>query len=284
MPHSIFYRSSAKHTGMTTKHVSALVPTLFALMALGNASLACAQSADGVDTAGPAHAREGGSVSLAVASRADYYGGEDGRISAKPALEYHWANGWMAGTDRGVGYNFSQDPNLQFGLGLGMDFGRQETATGPLAGMGSIDATVQYGAFVNYALDRNWRLSSALKYGAGESGQGASADFGVNYGLDIAPKWRLGLGLSTTWSNSQYMQSYFGVNATQSQQSGHAQYSPSAGLSDLGASVKLTYEIAPKVSVSGGFTATSLLGDARNSPLVNRPDSVSGSLTVVYAF
>ena len=248
------------------------------------ASLVSAQPSDEGDFNRPDRPREGGKLSLSVASKADYSGSDAPSASVMPALEYQWANGWFAGTNRGVGYNFSKDPTLQYGLGLGLDLGRKESATGALAGMGSIDAKVEYGAFLNYAPDRNLRLSSVLRLGSGDTGQGATANFGANYAMDIAPKWRLDLGASTTWANAQSMQSYFGVNATQSQQSGHAVYSPTSGLRDVGSSLNLNYQVTPKVSVSGGLKATSLIGDAKNSPIVTSPQNVSGSLSVGYAF
>jgi outer membrane scaffolding protein for murein synthesis (MipA/OmpV family) len=254
------------------------------VLALSFASLTSAQSSDEGGFQGPDHAREGGKVSLSVSAKADYSGSDAPRASVMPAVEYQWANGWFAGTHRGVGYSFSKDPALQYGLGLGVDFGRKESATGALAGMGSIDAKVEYGAFLNYAPDRHWRLSSVLRYGSGDTGEGATANFGANYAMDIAPQWRLDLGVATTWANSQSMQSYFGVSATQSQTSGHAVYAPAAGLRDVSSSLNLSYQVTPEISVSGGLKASSLVGDARNSPIVTSPQSVSGSLTVGYAF
>jgi outer membrane scaffolding protein for murein synthesis (MipA/OmpV family) len=254
------------------------------VLALSFASLASAQSSDEGDFQGPDYATEGGKVSLSVSAKADYSGSDAPRASVMPAVEYRWANGWFAGTHRGVGYSFSKDPTLQYGLGLGVDFGRKESATGALAGMGSVDAKVEYGAFLNYAPDRHWRLSSVLRYGSGDTSQGATANFGANYAMDIAPKWRLDLGVSTTWANAQYMQSYFGVSTTQSPQSGHAVYSPTSGLRDVSSSLNLSYQVTPEISVSGGLKASSLVGDARNSPLVTSPHSVSGNLSVGYAF
>jgi outer membrane scaffolding protein for murein synthesis (MipA/OmpV family) len=254
------------------------------VFALNFASLASAQFSEEGDFQGPDYAREGGRVSLSVSSKADHSGSDAPRVAVMPALEYQWANGWFAGTNRGVGYNFSKDPTLQYGMGLGVDFGRKESVTGALAGMGSIDTKVEYGAFLNYAPDRHWRLSSVLRYGSGYAGQGATANFGANYTMDIAPKWRLDLGVATTWANSQYMQSYFGVNATQSQQSGHAVYSPTSGLCDVSSSLNLSYQVTPEISVSGGLKASSLVRDARNSPIVTSPQSVSGSLSIGYAF
>ncbi len=250
----------------------------------GFVSFAVAQSANDGDLPPPDQPKSGGRVSLAVGAKADHFGSDEARASALPAIEYQWANGWFAGSNRGVGYNFSKDPTLQYGVGMGLDLGRRESATGALVGMGSIEAKVEYGAFMNFALDRHWRLTSLLRYGSGDTGQGATANLGVNYTLPIAPHWRLDGGASTTWANAQSMQSYFGVTASQSQQSGNAVYSPSAGLRDLSASLKLGYQITPQINVSGGLSATSLMGDARNSALVTRPDTVSANLSVGYAF
>ena len=254
------------------------------VLAFTFATLASAQSSDGGDFKGPDHAREGGRVSLSVSSKADYSGSDAPRVGVMPALEYQWANGWFAGTNRGVGYNFSKDPTLQYGLGLGLDLGRKESATGALAGMGSIDSKVEYGAFLSYAPDRNLRLSSVLRYGSGDTGQGATANVDANYTLNLAPQWRLGLGISTTWANSQTMQSYFGVSAAQSLQSGHTEYSPNSGIRDVSTNLNLSYQVTPKISLSGGLKATSLIGDARNSPIITSPQSVSGSLSLDYAF
>jgi outer membrane scaffolding protein for murein synthesis (MipA/OmpV family) len=248
------------------------------------ATWATAQSTDEGEFAGPGSDREGGKVSISVASKADYSGGDGPRASVMPSLEYQWANGWFAGTNRGVGYNFSKDPALQYGLGLGLDLGRKESATGALAGMGSIDSKVEYGAFASYAFGRNLRLSSLLRYGSGDVGQGATANFGANYSVDIAPQWRLALGASATWANAQYMQSTFGVNATQSQQSGHAQYSPTSGISEVATSLNLSYQVTPKIFFIGGLKASSLVGDAKNSPIVTHPQSVTGNFSMGYAF
>ena len=254
------------------------------LLALSFGSCASAQSADQGEFTGSDQAREGGKVSFSVASNADYSGGDGPRASVMPSIEYQWANGWFAGTNRGVGYNFSKNPTLQYGLGLGLDLGRKESATGALAGMGSIDSQLELGAFANYALTRDLRLTSVLRYGSGESRQGATANLGVNYSLDLAPQWRLGLGASATWANAQYMQSYYGVTATQAQQSGHAEYSPTSGISEVSTSLNLSYQVTPKIVLTGGLRASNLVGDAKNSPVTTNPQSVSGNLSIGYAF
>jgi outer membrane scaffolding protein for murein synthesis (MipA/OmpV family) len=55
-------------------------------------------------------------------------------------------------------------------------------------------------------------------------------------------------------------------------------------LRDVSSSLNLSYKVAPKITVSGGLKASSLVGDARNSPVVTDPQSVSGGLSIGYAF
>ena len=243
-----------------------------------------AQEAIGADPTLPFYAREGGSLRLGASTRADTSGDKRPGLALMPSVEYHWANGWMIGTDHGVAYNFSKEPGVQYGLGLGADLGRRATSTGELAGMGGIDAQLEYTGFAMVELQHDWRVLSALRYGAGDNQQGAVLELGVNYSLDVAPRWRAGLNLGAKLANQNHMQTYWGVSSSQSASSGHAVYTPSGGLSELNAGVNLNHQITPRVSVSTGINAISLQGDARNSPLVTKPDSLMGTVSIGYSF
>lgn len=225
---------------------------------------------------------EGGTLSLSANVMQDYANSDPPRVALMPGLEYRWANGVFASTERGLGYNFSKDAALQYGVGLGLDMGRK--ASGPLDGMGDVDARLEYGAFMQYALDRAVQLSTAVRYGSGNDSQGMVAEFGARYSRDLAPLWRLGLGLGTSWANANYMQTYFGVTDTQAGQSKFAVYTPGSGFRDVSANVTLSYALAPGISLSGGVSASSLVGDAKDSPVVSSASRVSGSLSVRYAF
>lgn len=225
---------------------------------------------------------EGGTLSLSARVAPDYADSGRSRVALMPGLEYRWASGWFASTERGVGYNFAKGAALQYGLGLGADMGRQ--ASGTLSGMGDVDARVEYAAFVQYALERDVQLSSSLRYGSGNDRQGLVVDVGAAYSTDLAPRWKLGIGVGASWANAPYMQTYFGVSDTQSSQAGFAVYTPGAGLRDLTSNLTLGYALAPWLTLAGGLAASTLLGDARNSPIVQSSNRVSASLSLRYAF
>jgi outer membrane protein len=248
------------------------------------ASVLHAQTMEGADPTEPFEARQGGAVRLSASTNANVAGEDRRGLRLMPSVEYHWDNGWMVGTDRGVAYNFSRDPRLQYGLGLGVDMGRQASDKGALAGMGSIDAKPEVAAFLSHEFAKDWRITSSLRHGSGNDRQGAVAELGLNHNLSLAPDWRLGLSASTKWANSAYMQTYYGVTSSQAASSGHAVSTPSGGLTEWGAGVHLNHQLTRRISVMGGINASSLRGEARNSSVVTKPDSVMGQLSVNHSF
>ena len=99
--------------------------------------------------------------------------------------------------------------SLMYGAGLrlmeclglraqGTDFGRSESRSPVLAGMGDIKARPEIGGFFNFYLSRDFNLTSTLRYGSGNDRRGAQIDLGAVYAVQLAPQWRTSFGVSTT--------------------------------------------------------------------------------------
>ena len=219
-----------------------------------------------------------GVMGVAVMSGTQNSGGS--HAAMLPIIEYNWSNGWFAGTRQGIGHSFSQSPDLQYGIYLNADLGRP--VSGPSNNIGTVGPKPVLGTFANYSLSREWMLSSTLRYGAGNHGKGAVLDLGANYNVALSPRLDFGAGVGASLANSDYMQSYFGVNAEQSQRSGYAQYSPSAGVKDVRANLTLRFHVNKEIALSAGLTATRFSNAA--SPIVSPANPVSGLLGATYAF
>jgi len=245
---------------------------------------AYAQAFDAVRLYGAAPARDGGNVGLALINGRKYAGSDERRTMLLPGLDYVWSNGWFAGTANGVGYNFSSQPFMSYGLRLTADLGRSESRSRFLQGMGNVNAAAEVGGFLNFSLNREMVLTSSLRYGAGVDRNGLLLDLGAVYSTEIAPRWRLGLGAATTYADANYQQSYFGVTARQAINSGYPTYTPGAGLRDLRLNVSLAHGFSQRVGVFAALSAGRLLGDAKASPLTREASSVSLVAAVTYAF
>jgi outer membrane scaffolding protein for murein synthesis (MipA/OmpV family) len=263
---------------------SPLLASIVAVCATLAAPHIHAQAFDAVRLYGAAPGKDGGLVGAAVLAGTEYQGSDERRTLALPVLDYQWANGWFAGTTNGIGYNFAGSNNMQYGLRLTADLGRKESRSSALRGTGDVDAKAEFGGFFNYALTPEFSLTSSLRYGAGQEGKGLVVDLGGAYSTQLAAQWRLGVGAGVSLANAEYMQSFFGVTAAQATASGYRAYAPKAGVRNGRVNLSLTYMATPRVSVTAGLSANTLLGDAADSPLVRKKTSVNGLLAAAYAF
>ena len=271
---------------LATSPSAVRIAALLTVTALGAvmASGAHAQAFDAVRLYGAAADRDGGTVGLAVVAGHAYMGSDERRTRAYPAIDYRWASGWFAGTTNGVGYNFSRQAGVQYGVRLTADFGRDESRSAVLRGLGDVDARPEIGAFYNLQPTAHTFLTSSLRYGAGQGRDGLLLDLGAGLNAQVAPAWRLGAGVAATWANAAYTQSYFGVDAAQAARSGRGVYTAGAGVRDVRVSVSATYAITPRASATAALSYGRLQGDAARSPIVRDRAGVDGVLAVAYAF
>ena len=265
----------------STHHI---VRTALAVGITLTASCARAQAFDAVRLHAAPPGKDGGAIGAVVIAGTQYQGSEDRRTLVLPVLDYQWASGWFAGFTNGLGVNLSASPQMQYGLRITADLGRKEDSSNALRGMGNVKAKAEGGAFFNYPFAQGFALSSSLRYGSGQEGKGMVLDLGAGYSTPLASQWRLGAGTSLTMANADYLQSYFGVTAAQSASSGYAAYTPKAGIRDVRASASLIYAFDMRTRITSVVSVSSLLGDAKDSPLTTQATTASAVVAVSYAF
>jgi outer membrane protein len=227
----------------------------------------------------------GGFVGLAVGSAATYQGSDQQRTAGQLIGEYRWANGvYVGGMDGLLGVELDVTPQLKLGLALGMDGGRKESDSRYLAGMGDIAAKGTVNASAKIALSEQWGVSTALQLGAGNTGKGGLLNLGASYSFPLAAATQLSLNLGASLANSDYMQDYFGVSASQASASGYRRYTPSAGLRDVSAGLSLNHQINRNWMFISGVSTTRLSNSAKDSPLVRKSTSQSAFASVAYSF
>jgi len=242
------------------------------------------QAFDAVRLYGAAPGQSGGTTGGALVAGTEYRGSDQRRTLLVPLLDYQWANGWFAGVTNGVGVNLSSSPQWQYGVRLVLDMGRSESRSNALRGLGDIDTQAEASVFANYATAGGLFYSSTLRYGSGNEGKGLVVDLGAGHSTQLAPQWRLGMGVGLTLTNAEHMQAYFGVTSAQSLRSGYRAYTAGSGIRDVRANVALTHLFNRRLSATLAVSASSLQGDAKRSPLARQDTTLSGVLGVGYSF
>lgn len=219
------------------------------------------------------------SLGATVISAPRYFGSDERRVRAFPAVVARSADGWFISGRADIGWDFSSTrDHLEYGVMVSPQLPRYESDAAALRGMGDIALRAEAGAFVNYSPTRELSLKAALRYGAGNDNRGAVLSAAVGTGYPVSAKTFLGASLGVSFINQNYAQSYFGVDTAQSARSGYAPYAPRGGLADVNLGVALAGQISPQWNYALGVNAARLLRDARNSPLTR-----SATQTVLFS-
>lgn len=221
-----------------------------------------------------------------------YSGSDENRVSTALVLDYSMRNGFFVSSTRGLGYGNSLG-NLDYSAALSYRTGRKDhnvdsdtmsDGSDHLRGMGNVKGSALGVVGLGYKLT-NW-LSAQLQAEVpfSQRDNGAALHFGIVSPLYHSPKNSVTLGLTTSWGTNDYMQTYYGVSAAQSAASGFTQYHAGSGIYACSLNLDWTHNFTESWSVVADAGYTQLAGDARNSPIVQRKASPTGSLTVTYRF
>ena len=216
------------------------------------------------------------SFGVGAVNQAKYPGSSKTKTTAFPIFSANYGRYYIgalpvAGIPAGVGMSFYSDKNWNVGAGVGYDFAnpREESDAPKLRGMGDIERTALGSLFASYSQD--WfRVAGAVLADVGGNNQG------VRVLLDLQGRYRaterlvLTAGPSLVWANSKYTQTFFGVTADQSANSGLQQYRASSGMNSVAFSIGGSYQVTPQWTVSARLSTNQLHGDAVNSPITEK--------------
>lgn len=242
---------------------------------------------------------------LGAVSRPRFEGADSRKISALPVIQVQWSNGFFI-SGMSAGMHLSNRPTVEYGPLLTVHPNRDESGSGnlvdgvgvstspltqyarqgnPLAGMEDVRTRLEGGFFFNYYLAPEWRLTSSVLFGAGNDRDGARMELGVQrLAVQLAPRHTLSFNAGATFVNADYNRAYFGVTMEESRVSGNPMYRPGGGIKDVRVGARWNWALTPSWMLVTNVQATRLVGNVRNSPLVERPTNVSVSAAFAYRF
>ncbi|MCS0496961.1 MipA/OmpV family protein [Ancylobacter sp. MQZ15Z-1] len=188
---------------------------------------------------------------------------------------------WVKVDPRAVSISLYELGNLRFSGQVGYDRGRKEDDSDKLRGLGDIDVGAVVGGTVQFGTDPFDFYASFSQIIGGSDG--IEVTFGGDFAQTI-DRFRLSAGLSTTWADGDYMQTFFGVTPEQSARSGLPAYSIGAGFKRVDLDLAVTYAVSEHWVVRGQVGLGYLLGDVADSPIVQEEFQPSVTFAVGYRF
>jgi len=213
----------------------------------------------------------------------EYEGSDEYSLNAFPWIEVTYRNRFYFSSHEGVGAHMLATDSWTLGAGLDYYMGRGDDESDYLRRLGDISPGLEAKLFAKYHLE-NLTLSATLRQDVMGNDDGTLLTGAISYDFNISDGIRMSLGLDGTVMSEQYAQTYYGVSRRQAAASGYRQYTPEAGIKDIGASIKGEYNFNETWGLMG-LARYSMLGDAATGSPFNRSDyAIHTALGVGYRF
>lgn len=216
----------------------------------------------------------------------DYEGSDDYEVSPLPLAQIAYKDRiFLDGPSLGANLFIWDGPRpgdqLKIGPLVRYQMGRDEDDNDALKGLGSVDGSAEVGGFISYD---NGPFSAGVKafQDVGDGHEGMTVELEGGYRHHFNESWAMQAGVSTTWADDDYTQSFFGIDTGQSTRSGYREYNPDAGFKDVSLSLGVSYAVTENWNVTGMVGYSRLIGDAADSPIVDEQGSADAFMTGLF--
>lgn len=187
-------------------------------------------------------------------------------LAAFPIYTTQWQNGSFVNVLSGLGYNFSKDPRIQFGLRMTIEGTPDEPNSFKFRLPGAVpNPVLESGAYLNYYVNPNYSLLSSIKYGSGVDHNGLLISVGAQASTQLSQRHRLTARLSANWANASYLQAYVGTNSFQTSPNTIAgALLSNSSLSDVRLGANWQWNIDTNWSLTTGASIKHVINDGNN--------------------
>jgi MipA family protein len=166
------------------------------------------------------------------------------------------------------------DPRISFGPVVGPRLSHRDVE-GPLGLLSEIGTAIEVGAFVGYRFGGSQSGQGSLQtelsvvQDVSDTHNGLLATASVGFNAVRQANFSLSIDAQTTWADSDYSDTYFGISEAEAVVSGLSQYDLGSGFRDVGAGLTAVYWFNNRFGLLARAGASYLVGEIADSPVVD---------------
>jgi outer membrane protein len=227
------------------------------------------------------------SIGGGIGIKPDYEGSSDYEMVPLPAGSARFSNGMYIQL-MGLNLRANVLPNDMWRLGPVYNYRpeRSDVENNKVDKMKNISDANELGIFGGFEWN-HWFVFLDVLADTGNAYDGWYATLKGGYNWVIDSAWMLSMGAHATYANDDYMDTYFGVSASDAARSGLDPYNADGGMKDYGIDLGLNWNFASSWALRGVASISQLVGDADNdSPVVDEGSETQffGGVLVLFKF
>lgn len=216
---------------------------------------------------------------LGIGAAPDYLGADEYIPGGLPFGRKTWGNRYLALEGNYLGANLLDHPVFRLGPSALYRFGRDDVDDDVVDELSSISDTIELGVFAAAEfvdpkdVKRRLRFSIEVLQDVLGEHEGFVASGAVRAWHPVGQYVEMGVGLATSYGSSDYMSTFFGIDAADATRSGLSAFNPGEGFRDVRFTTVLMTSLSPQWHVGAGLLYARLVDDAADSPVVDERGS-----------
>jgi outer membrane scaffolding protein for murein synthesis (MipA/OmpV family) len=199
-----------------------------------------------------------------------------------PTIDIRYRDIAFFSTGEGLGVNLLRSVDYRAGIALTYDLGRNEGTYYRLRGRGDLSPALAVKAFGEYVFFPAI-LRGDVRYNVGGIG-GWIGDVSLYAPVAGNDHFFVFAGATVTIADQNNLRHAFGVDQTTSLNTGEPVYTPGGGVKSAGVGTNATYIFGEHWFLDGVAAATTFLGPAASSPVIESKWQYAFSISLAYDF
>lgn len=249
-------------------------------MPLAVVLLATQLPAEAAPATAPAQAGSHWTLGVGVATVPEFEGSDEYEAQPVPVVDVG-IGPIFAKTGEGIGFNVIDTPIITAGASIKWMPGYDDDEVP--AGIDKVDGEIGARVFASTRLN-GVTATIAATQAITDTDRGLLINAGVAYPMPASKRLTITPSAGTTWADDNYMTSYFGIDPSEAAASDLDRYDPTSGFKDIHFRVSASDRITDSINALGSVGITHLLGEAADSPLVERKTQPTALLGLAYTF
>ena len=204
-------------------------------------------------------------IGAGASNSPSYFGSDERHYYADALFDVTFRDRFFLSTHDGIGFVPFNSALFYSNIHANWRWGRD--ATGDLQGMGGTNGGLELGAKLGVKTEY-LNIASSFDWGISGDNQGIVAKLETGKWYDVGPVTSVRPYSFLRLADNDYMDSLFGVNASQTSTTQYSTFDPGAGLLDYGLGFDFEFEISPTLAIAGGASYSRIAEEPSKSPLV----------------
>ena len=218
----------------------------------------------------------------------EFTGSDEYEIIGGPSIESYFnltEQSTLFANNSGIGLDYQLSDNLNTGILGKVRSDQDRSKIKNLDGLLNIDEAFEVGSYLSYQLTNQWEINISGLFDVSDTHEGWTANLSVSheYMIPNTPITMTTLA-GVDYADKNYNNTYFGVKPSTNGIPDQSSFILGSGFNSATFGTTFSYASSENTTLIGLISATQIIGDAKNSPIIKEDTLITVGLGVAYTF